>query len=152
MLNLLTLLAQATPVNPESVPGAVQLPLWLIVTAIVGLAGGIVGLFGILMKLAKDQRIAIEKKDEEHGKTLRNAEENHTKQIEEVTKRLKEEHQRDAAFWQKLVETKDKELANVGAKLDERHDESIELMKETGQSLKVVDLVIQELRKTQRGG
>jgi flagellar biosynthesis/type III secretory pathway M-ring protein FliF/YscJ len=155
MLDLVILLAQvgdpASPINPQTVPGAVQIPTWLVITAIIGLVAGIVSLFGILMKVAKDHQRSHEKKDEEHGKTLKEKEEEHTKQLEIIVEKLKEQHKLDAGFWQKIADNKDQELANLGAKLDDRHNESIILMKETGQSLKIVDLVIQELRKTQRG-
>ena len=155
MLDLLIFLAQAggsaSPINPHTVPGAVQIPTWLVITAIVGLVGGIISLFGILLKGAKDHQRSHEKKDEEHGKTLKEKEEEHTKQLEITIEKLREQHKLDTSFWQKMADNKDQELANLGAKLDERHNESIILMKETGQSLKIVDLVIQELRKTQRG-
>lgn len=154
MLHLLALLAQAggdpSPINPQSVPGAVQIPTWLIITAIVGLVSGIVALFGILMKVAKDHQRSHEKKDEDHAKTLRQQEEEQTKQLINAIDKLREQHRLDNQFWQKMADNKDQELAKLGVKLDERHSESIDLMKETGQSLRVVDLVIQELRKTQR--
>lgn len=154
MLDFLIVLAQAggsaSPINPHTVPGAVQIPTWLVITAIIGLVAGIVSLFGILMKVAKDHQRSHEKKDEEHTKRLKEKEEEHTKQLEIIVEKLKEQHKLDVEFWQKMADNKDQELSNLGAKLDERHDESIVLMKETGQSLKIVDLVIQELRKTQR--
>ncbi len=138
MLKWIALLAQAdaSPLNPQTVPGAVQIPTWLIITAIVGLVGGIVGLFGVLMKLSGAHQRSHDKKDEVHKKTLEALEGEHTAQIDKI----KEGYQR-------LVDNKDTEISKLGVKLDERHTESIELMKETGNSLKVVDLVLQELRK-----
>lgn len=154
-MNMISLLiAQASehtsPINPQNIPGVVGIPTWLLVSCIVGLAMAIVGLFKIWLGREK-------KKDQEFTEATKAMVKEHNEKYTVATKDLKDaleakikEHrdafQDQAKFWQQQLDKANEENLGLGRKLDERHDEIIKLVKEAGESLKVVDLVISHLK------
>ena len=149
------LIAQATeptsPINPQNIPGVVGIPTWLLISCIVGLAMGIASMFGTIMWLVKKHQIDTAERETKFAKALKELGEDHAKTIELKISEHRASFQDQTTFWQKQIGSRDAEITTLGKKLDERHDEAIKLMKETGESLKIVDLVIGQL-KGQGGG
>lgn len=83
---------------------------------------------------------------ENHDKAVKDLGESHAKTIDLKISEHRTAFQDQGKFWEKQIAQRDAEINALGKKLDERHDEAIRLMKETGESLKVVDLVIDQLR------
>lgn len=158
-MNTLILLAQAgagSPINAQSVPGTVGLPTWLIVLAIVTLCGALGSTVLLFLRREKDKDTSWQEAFDKQGKDFAEKIEKSTASLDSVLETKVKEH-RDAftdqaKFWQQQLEKANEENVNLGKKLDERHDEAIKLMKETGESLKIVDLVIEQLKQQQSRG
>lgn len=150
------LLAQASapdsPINAQNIPGVVGIPTWLLVSCIVGLAMAIVSMFGTVMWLVKRHQTDTAERETKFTKSLKELGEENTKAAELKIAEHRTAFQDQTAFWQKQIGMRDTEITTLGKKLDERHDEAIKLMKETGESLKVVDLVIDQLKQQQFRG
>ncbi len=144
------LLAQASgsdsPINAQNIPGIVGIPTWLLVSCIVGLAMAIVSMFGTVMWLVKKHQTDTAERETKFAKSLKEQGEEHTKVTELKIAEHRTAFQDQTAFWQKQIGMRDAEIISLGKKLDERHDEAIKLMREAGESLKILDLVISHLK------
>ncbi len=155
-MNMISLLlAQASvpdsPINAQNIPGVVGIPTWLLVSCIVGLAMAIVSMFGTVMWLVKRHQSDTAERETKFAESLKGLGEDNSKLMELKISEHRAAFQDQSAFWEKQIGMRDTEISALGKKLDERHDEAIKLMKETGESLKIVDLVIDQLR-SQGGG
>ena len=167
-MNMISLLIaqaseSASPINPETVPGVVGIPTWLLISCIVALAVAIVSMFGTIMWMVKRHQSdtaeretkfsdGMTKLGEKHADALRKVGEDHAKSMEVKVSEHRDAFQDQTKFWQKQIEQRDSEITTLGKKLDERHDETIKLMGETGESLKIVDLVVDQLKQQQSRG
>lgn len=157
MLKLLLLLAQADtsaiPINSETVPGVVGIPTWLLISCIVALALAIVSLFKIWLsrEKAKDKEFteATERMVKDTNEKVAAATNDLKDALELKIKEHREAFQDQAKFWQQQLENREKELSNLGEKLDARHAETVVLMGEVGKALNVVDLFMEQARRQQ---
>ncbi|KKN17340.1 hypothetical protein LCGC14_0966910 [marine sediment metagenome] len=150
-MNMISLLlAQVSvpdsPISAQSIPGVVGIPTWLLVSCIVGLAMAIVSMFGTVMWLVKKHQTDTAERETKFAESLKGLGEENTKLMGLKISEHRSAFQDQSAFWEKQIGMRDAEITTLGKKLDERHDEAIKLMKETGESLKVVDLVIDQFR------
>jgi uncharacterized membrane protein YhdT len=150
-MNMISLLiAQASepaaPINPDNIQGVVGIPTWLLVSCIVTLALAIASMFGTVMWLVKRHQADTANREEKFTKSLKELGEEHVKAVDLKISEHRTAFQDQATFWQKQIGLRDAEITTLGKKLDERHDETISLMKETALSLKVVDLIIRQLK------
>jgi hypothetical protein len=117
--------ASESPINAENVPGVVGIP-----TA------------------ERETKFteSLKDLDESHDKAIKDLGESHAKAIEAKVTEHRDAFQDQAKFWQKQLENREKELGNLGEKLDARHDESIGHMQEVGKALRVVDLMMEQIK------
>lgn len=106
----------------------------------------IVSMFGTVMWLVKKHQADTAERETKFAESLKGLGEENTKLMELKISEHRTAFQDQSAFWEKQIGMRDSEISTLGKKLDERHDEAIKLMKETGESLKIVDLVISQLR------
>ena len=143
-MNMISLLlAQASvpgsPINAQNIPGVVGIPTWLLVSCVVTLA------MALAWAVKKHQADTAER-ETKFAKSLKEQGEEHTKATELKIAEHRTAFQDQTAFWQKQIGMRDAEIISLGKKLDERHDEAIKLMREAGESLKILDLVISHLK------
>lgn len=157
-MNISILIAQTAenPINAQSVPGTVGLPTWLIVLAIVTLCGALASTVMLFLKREKDKdsswQALFDKQGKDFSEKLEKSAASLDSALEAKIKEHRDAFQDQAKFWQQQLEKANEENIGLGKKLDERHDEAIKLMKETGESLKIVDLVIDQLKQQQARG
>lgn len=156
-MNMISLLiAQASepaaPISPDNIQGVVGIPTWLLISCIVALALAIASMFGTVMWLVKRHQADTVERETKFTNSLKELGEDHVKAVELKISEHRTAFQDQATFWQRQMGLRDAEISTLGKKLDERHDEAIKLMKETGESLKVVNLVMDQLKKGQGGG
>lgn len=158
-MNTMTLIAQAgseSLINAQSVPGTVGIPTWLLVTAIVTLCGALASMLLLFLRREKQKDEFWQGKCENQGKDfadkLVKISDSIDRAMEAKIKEHRDAFQDQTKFWQLQLDKANEENLGLGRKLDERHDESIKLLKETGESLKIVDLVIDQLRNQQHRG
>ena len=166
MSRLLLLLAQAdaaSPINAKDIPGVVGIPTWLLISCIVALAVAIVSMFGTIMWLVKGHKgdtaeretkfaNATTKLGADQTEAIKKIGEEHVKAMESKISEHRIAFQDQADFWQKQIGLRDSEITTLGKKLDERHDEALKIMRESGESLKIVELVVEQLKQQQSRG
>ena len=147
------LIAQASSeslINAQSVPGTVGIPTWLLVTAIVTLCGSLASMLLLFLRREKQKDEFWQSKCSEQIESLTDkfgkAAESLDRTMEAKIKEHRDAFQDQTKFWQLQLDKANEENLGLGKKLDERHDEFVKLLKETGEALRVVDLVINHLK------